>query len=182
MPITNFEQIKRFTSMCGATIPPALHEQLEARNAEGEEAVAELGVAYATLQCADLLARGAPGHPLLHAQQVAGDARDPVRAQGGAAVGAGARQRSGCCSSGDLTRSTRPVALEVGEEAEHDRQRPAHHHAVELSPNTLGHQLEGGHLAARRAPRSVASSALWISRAVRLDVRPHVAERPAVTG
>ena len=28
---------------------------------DGEEAVAELGVAYATLQCADLLARGAPG-------------------------------------------------------------------------------------------------------------------------
>jgi methylenetetrahydrofolate reductase (NADH) len=61
MPITNFDQIKRFTTLCGATIPPALFEQLEARNAEGEEAVAELGVAYATLQCADLLARGAPG-------------------------------------------------------------------------------------------------------------------------
>jgi methylenetetrahydrofolate reductase (NADPH) len=61
MPITNFEQIKRFTTLCGATIPPALHEQLAARNAQGEEAVAELGVAYATLQCADLLARGAPG-------------------------------------------------------------------------------------------------------------------------
>ena len=61
MPITNFDQIKRFTSMCGAAIPPALHEQLEARNKDGEEAVAELGVAYATLQCADLLARGAPG-------------------------------------------------------------------------------------------------------------------------
>jgi methylenetetrahydrofolate reductase (NADH) len=61
MPITNFEQIKRFTTLCGATIPPALHEQLEARHADGEEAVAELGVAYATLQCADLLARGAPG-------------------------------------------------------------------------------------------------------------------------
>src|SRR4051812_11863475 len=61
MPITNFEQIKRFTTLCGATIPTALNEQLEARNAEGEEAVAELGVAYATLQCADLLARGAPG-------------------------------------------------------------------------------------------------------------------------
>jgi methylenetetrahydrofolate reductase (NADPH) len=61
MPITNFEQIKRFTTLCGAAIPVALSEQLEARNSEGEEAVAELGVAYATLQCADLLARGAPG-------------------------------------------------------------------------------------------------------------------------
>ena len=61
MPITNFEQVKRFTTMCGSTIPPGLHEQLEARNAEGDEAVTELGVAYATLQCADLLERGAPG-------------------------------------------------------------------------------------------------------------------------
>jgi methylenetetrahydrofolate reductase (NADPH) len=61
MPITNFEQVKRFTTMCGATIPPALFEQLEARQQEGDEAVTELGVAYATLQCADLLERGAPG-------------------------------------------------------------------------------------------------------------------------
>jgi methylenetetrahydrofolate reductase (NADPH) len=61
MPITNFEQIKRFTTLCGATIPAPLFEQLEARNAEGEEAVAELGVSYAALQSADLLARGAPG-------------------------------------------------------------------------------------------------------------------------
>jgi methylenetetrahydrofolate reductase (NADPH) len=61
MPITNFDQIKRITTLCESRIPTALQEQLEARNAEGEEAVAELGVAYATLQCADLLARGAPG-------------------------------------------------------------------------------------------------------------------------
>lgn len=60
MPITNFEQLKRFTSMCGATIPERLYEQLELR-ADQSEAVAELGVAYATLQCAELLARGAPG-------------------------------------------------------------------------------------------------------------------------
>ncbi len=60
MPITNAAQIRRFTSMCGATIPPMLHAALEAR--EGEpDAVPDLGVAYATLQCADLLARGAPG-------------------------------------------------------------------------------------------------------------------------
>jgi len=62
MPITNFEQVKRFTTMCGASIPPALFEQLEARHQEeGDEAVTELGVAFATLQCADLLERGAPG-------------------------------------------------------------------------------------------------------------------------
>jgi len=61
MPITNFEQVKRFTTICGTTIPSPLFEQLEARHQEGDEAVTELGVAYATLQCADLLERGAPG-------------------------------------------------------------------------------------------------------------------------
>jgi methylenetetrahydrofolate reductase (NADPH) len=61
IPITNFDQIKRLTSMCGASIPASLQEQLEARHADGEEAVAELGVAYAALQCADLLEKGAPG-------------------------------------------------------------------------------------------------------------------------
>jgi methylenetetrahydrofolate reductase (NADPH) len=60
MPITNFEQIKRFTSMCGATIPPELLRELGLR-ADQPDAVADLGVAYATLQCADLLAKGAPG-------------------------------------------------------------------------------------------------------------------------
>jgi methylenetetrahydrofolate reductase (NADPH) len=60
MPITDYRQIDRITSMCGASIPPELHAELEAR-AEQPAAVAELGVAYATLQCADLLARGAPG-------------------------------------------------------------------------------------------------------------------------
>jgi len=60
MPITNFEQIKRFTQMCGATIPAGLMAELQER-AEQPDAVAELGVSYATLQCAELLARGAPG-------------------------------------------------------------------------------------------------------------------------
>jgi len=60
MPITNVHQIKRFTSMCGASIPPALLGQLELR-ADDPDAVRELGVAYAGLQCADLLHRGAPG-------------------------------------------------------------------------------------------------------------------------
>jgi methylenetetrahydrofolate reductase (NADPH) len=60
MPITNYGQIHRFTEMCGATIPEDLERQLNGR-ADDPEAVAELGVAYATLQCSDLLARGAPG-------------------------------------------------------------------------------------------------------------------------
>ena len=60
MPITDVSQIKTITGMCGATIPQALLEELEAR-AEDPGGVLELGVSYATLQCAELLARGAPG-------------------------------------------------------------------------------------------------------------------------
>jgi methylenetetrahydrofolate reductase (NADPH) len=60
MPITNVGQIKTITGMCGATIPQSLLEQLETR-AHDREAVLQLGVSYATLQCAELLARGAPG-------------------------------------------------------------------------------------------------------------------------
>ncbi|HZU59805.1 MAG TPA: methylenetetrahydrofolate reductase [NAD(P)H] [Solirubrobacteraceae bacterium] len=60
MPITDVRQIKTITGMCGATIPPALLDQLESR-VDDPEAVLQLGVSYATLQCAELLARGAPG-------------------------------------------------------------------------------------------------------------------------
>jgi methylenetetrahydrofolate reductase (NADPH) len=60
MPITDVAQIKTITGMCGATIPQELLEQLESR-AGNAGAVVELGVSYATLQCAELLARGAPG-------------------------------------------------------------------------------------------------------------------------
>jgi methylenetetrahydrofolate reductase (NADPH) len=60
MPIGGYEQIKRFTSMCGASIPERLMKELDARK-DDPEAIQDLGVAYATLQCADLLSRGAPG-------------------------------------------------------------------------------------------------------------------------
>jgi methylenetetrahydrofolate reductase (NADPH) len=60
MPITNVGQIARITSLCGSVIPEGLQEQLDAR-ADDPQAVTEFGVAYATLQCADLLAKGAPG-------------------------------------------------------------------------------------------------------------------------
>ncbi len=60
MPFTNVEQVERFTAMCGASIPPLLRAAMEVRRADPDGA-RELGVAHASLQCADLLRRGAPG-------------------------------------------------------------------------------------------------------------------------
>ena len=60
MPVTNFAQVKRMSEMCGASFPPEYAAELESRK-DDPDATADLGVAYATLQCSDLLARGAPG-------------------------------------------------------------------------------------------------------------------------
>jgi methylenetetrahydrofolate reductase (NADPH) len=59
-PITNLSQIKRITGMCGATIPRALLERLEAAK-DDPEAVRRVGVEHATAQCKELVDRGAPG-------------------------------------------------------------------------------------------------------------------------
>jgi len=60
MPITDVSQIKTITGMCQASIPATLLAQLDHR-AGDRDAVLQLGVSYATLQCSELLARGAPG-------------------------------------------------------------------------------------------------------------------------
>ena len=60
LPITQIGQLERMTSMCGASIPEGLRRELHAREAS-DEAVVDFGVAYATLQCAELLREGAPG-------------------------------------------------------------------------------------------------------------------------
>ncbi len=60
MPITKVGQVERMAAMCGASIPDGLRAELHARG-EDPEAVLDFGVAYATLQCAELLAAGAPG-------------------------------------------------------------------------------------------------------------------------
>jgi len=60
MPITNVDQIRRFTQMCGATIPDTLLVELD-RLKDQDNAVLSQGVAHAAAQCLDLLQRGAPG-------------------------------------------------------------------------------------------------------------------------
>jgi methylenetetrahydrofolate reductase (NADPH) len=60
MPITHAGQVERMAQMCGAAIPEALVRELHLRG-DHQEAVLDFGVAYATLQCAELLAAGAPG-------------------------------------------------------------------------------------------------------------------------
>jgi methylenetetrahydrofolate reductase (NADH) len=60
MPITRVGQIERMAAMCGSKIPEELRRELHARE-DDEEAVLDFGVAYAALQCSELLENGAPG-------------------------------------------------------------------------------------------------------------------------
>ncbi len=60
MPITNVGQIKRFTELCGASIPKPLLERIEAV-ADDRDAVIAEGIDYATRQCRELLEQGAKG-------------------------------------------------------------------------------------------------------------------------
>jgi methylenetetrahydrofolate reductase (NADPH) len=60
IPITRVGQVEKMAAMCGSAIPEELRRELHARE-DDAEAVLDFGVAYATLQCAELLAAGAPG-------------------------------------------------------------------------------------------------------------------------
>ncbi len=60
MPITQVGQVERMAKLCKASIPDGLRRELHARS-EDSEAVLDFGVAYATLQCQELLSAGAPG-------------------------------------------------------------------------------------------------------------------------
>jgi methylenetetrahydrofolate reductase (NADPH) len=59
LPVLTLSQIERFTSLCGASIPPRLRAILE--SCDGEDAMVEAGIDWATEQCAALLEGGAPG-------------------------------------------------------------------------------------------------------------------------
>ena len=60
LPILSTRQVKRFTTLCGATLPQALVADLD-RLGDNDEAVTEFGIEFASRQCEALLAGGAPG-------------------------------------------------------------------------------------------------------------------------
>ena len=60
MPVTNYSQIKRFTALCGASLPSDLRAELEAVP-DDLDAVTRIGVRFAAHQCEELLHKGAPG-------------------------------------------------------------------------------------------------------------------------
>ena len=60
LPILSARQVRRFTTLCGATIPAALAADLD-RIGDDDEAAAAFGIDYASRQCEALLAGGAPG-------------------------------------------------------------------------------------------------------------------------
>lgn len=60
MPITNYNQIVRFTQTCGAKIPEELGSDLR-KIRDDVTAIEHYGVEYATRQCEELLAHGVPG-------------------------------------------------------------------------------------------------------------------------
>jgi methylenetetrahydrofolate reductase (NADPH) len=60
MPIRDYNQLKKFTDMCGATIPVSLHKKLE-KIKDKPQAVVEFGTEYAIQMCRELLSGGAPG-------------------------------------------------------------------------------------------------------------------------
>jgi methylenetetrahydrofolate reductase (NADPH) len=62
LPVVSLKVIQRIVSLCGAGIPPAFLQELEAADERGgADAVQEVGVAYARKQAQDLLAAGVPG-------------------------------------------------------------------------------------------------------------------------
>ena len=60
LPIRSAAQVRRFTTMCGAKIPPALDELLT-KVEDDDDAAIELGIEYTTKQCQGLLEFGVPG-------------------------------------------------------------------------------------------------------------------------
>ena len=60
LPIQSGNQVKRFTELCGASIPAGMEQRLNELG-EDNEAVTEYGIEFSIEQIRDLLANGVPG-------------------------------------------------------------------------------------------------------------------------
>ena len=60
LPIVSTDQVKRFTAICGATLPAEVASRLDALG-DDAESMQEFGIDFATQQCEALLRGGAPG-------------------------------------------------------------------------------------------------------------------------
>jgi methylenetetrahydrofolate reductase (NADPH) len=60
LPVLSSNQIKKFTTICGAKIPPPLMAKLE-QFGDDDEATTQYGIEYASRQCEELLREGVPG-------------------------------------------------------------------------------------------------------------------------
>ncbi len=60
MPVTHGQQIRRFATTCGATIPKVIERGIE-RFGLDQPSIENFGIEYATQQCEELLKAGVPG-------------------------------------------------------------------------------------------------------------------------
>jgi methylenetetrahydrofolate reductase (NADPH) len=60
MPLTNYQNLVRFSDNCGAEIPRWLRWQLKERSEQGDDLI-KFGIEVVTMLCETLLAGGAPG-------------------------------------------------------------------------------------------------------------------------
>jgi methylenetetrahydrofolate reductase (NADPH) len=60
LPVLSAPQVRRFTALCCAKIPPRLEMEL-AKVESDDDAAVDVGIEYASRQCEELIKFGAPG-------------------------------------------------------------------------------------------------------------------------
>ena len=186
MPIATVSGIRRMAGMCGAAFPDEL-ERSSQRVDGDDDATYALGVAGPRMQCGELLERGVAGHPLLHAEPLAGDARDlrePLRLSASRdRTQDGLACASRCCSRGaapasrtSSNTSTRDCRAEVvvRDRLEEEGLRPrarAKRAASRRSRCRAGTTRTSRPSTTRSTPRSRRSSRTWSPARLPLALR-----------